>query len=165
MDDEIRQSLDGLSGKELDEAATTYLLGLLDVDTEEDLERLWGESFDADGGRELEQILGQLGTEDHEVLLRLAMEAGADLHPDSDEKLQASVDEAGQSLFVLEVTALALAAALLIREHHAKGRESETKTKIVIEGEKAEVETTTTKYSSTATLAKALAKLGLGGGP
>jgi len=165
MDDEIRQSLDGLSGKELDEAATTYLLGLLDVDTEEDLERLWGEGFDADGGRELEQILGQLGTEDHEVLLRLAMEAGADLHPDSDEKLQASVDQAGQSLFVLEVSVLTLAAALLIREHHTKGRESETKTKIVIEGDKAKVETTTTKYSSSATLAKVLAKLGLGGGP
>ena len=165
MDDEIRQSLDGLSGKELDEAATTYLLGLLDVDTEEDLKRLWGESFDADGRRELEQILGQLGTEDHEVLLRLAMEAGADLHPDIDEKLQASVDEAGQSLFVLEVSVLALAAALLIREHHTKGRKSETKTKIVIEGDKAKVETTTTTYPSSATLAKVLAKLGLGGGP
>lgn len=165
MNGEIPRSLGDLRGKALDEAAQTYAFGVLQVDVADDLQSLWEKSFD-DGGqqREAETALSRLGDRDRELLLFVAMQATAEDRPETKGLFTDSVEQAGQSLFVVEIATLSIAAALLLREWNAKGRAKKVHRKTVVEPDRITIEEDVTDFAPSQSLAKALAKLGLGSG-
>jgi len=158
-------ALEDLHGKTLTEAARSYLLGVLEVDLPEDLDGVWRASFDDDDERhQTEQALEELDSGERETLLRSAMRATVEQRPDTAQLFVDSIEQAGKSLFVIEVAVIAIAATMIMREYYAKGRESETRTvETVHPDDSRTTETHTTKFASSGTLAKLLVKLGIGG--
>lgn len=124
---EARNRLAELDGKALDEAAQTYLLGVLDADLPDDVSGLWAATFDDQDERERAEaaIQGVRESPERSALLRLAMLETLDDRPDTEELFVRSVDDAGRSMLVVEIGAVTLAAALLIRELYRKGRATE----------------------------------------
>jgi hypothetical protein len=157
-------TLDQLHGKTLDEAAQTYLFGVLQADLPEDVEERWQASFESGVERnKAEQALQRLGQHDRETLLRMAMDTTLDEHPETAPLFDDAVNQAGQSLFVVEIAALALAAALLIREAHAKGRQREvTRTETVDPDGRRTIQTREVQYATGGPLAELLSKIGIG---
>lgn len=165
MNDEARRTLDDLHGKVLDEAVQTYAFGVLQVDVPDDLESLWAESFDnGDQRRDAEAALARLNDRDRELLLSVAMRATAADCPETRDLFSESIEQAGQSLFVVEIAALSIAAALLLREWNTKGRSKKTHRKIVIEPDRVTIDEDVTDFAPSKDLAETLAKLGLGSG-
>jgi hypothetical protein len=162
--DEARAELQALHGKTLTEAAQTYLLGVLEVDLPDDLREQWQTSFDSDAERrEAEAALDRLSADEREALLRVAMEATVDDRPDTADLFTESVEQAGQSLFVLEAATVALAAALLIREWHARGRRRVKRRTETVDAEgNRKIETEEVEFATDPGLARLLGKLGLG---
>jgi hypothetical protein len=162
-----RSALAELDGKALDEAAQTYLLGALDADLPQDVEREWRASFaDEDEARAgAEQAVDRLASDPERAeLLRLAMLRTLDERPETAPLFVASVEQAGQSMFIAELGAVTLAAALLLREYHRKGRAREIRRTETTapDGTRTVTETDVT-YASDGPLAQLLVRLGLGG--
>jgi hypothetical protein len=157
---DARHKLDELNGKTLTEAAQTYLLGVLQVDVPEDLHDLWQTSFeDEQQRRDVEAALARLGDDDRQVLLEVAMHATVDDRPETATLLTEAVEQAGQSLFVVEIAMLTMAAALLLRERHAKGRTKERRNKMIIEPGRITIEEWQTEWDPNGKFAEALTKL------
>jgi hypothetical protein len=160
-----REVLARLDGKALDEAAQTYLLGILHVDLEEEVADLWSASFTDPGesARVKEAVDGMLGNPERAELLRLAMLRTLEDRPDTAPLFVDSVNQAGQSMFIVELTAVTLAAALLIREYHRKGRSREKhRTEITEPDGRKIVQIDEVRYAADGPLAGLLVKLGLG---
>jgi hypothetical protein len=165
MNDNARRNFDDLTGKTLDEAAQTYLLGVLQVDVPEDLRDLWESSFnDPEEQREAEAAIERLRDSDREALLALAMQATVYSRPETEPLFTESIDQAGQSMFVAEIAMVMMAAALLLREWHAKGRSKESRKKTTIEPGRITIEEWHVEFQRDGTLADAITKLGLGKG-
>jgi hypothetical protein len=163
MNEQADRKLDDLHGKALAEAAQTYALGVLGVDVADDLDDLWQASFaNEEERREAEAALDGLDDRDRELLMSVAMRATAEDRPDTEKLLAASVEQADESLVVFEIAALTIAASLLLREWHKKGRKSETRKKTVIEPGRVTIEESEVEFEPSDGLAKVLAKLGLG---
>jgi hypothetical protein len=165
MNEKPSSKLEDLRGKELAEASRTYAFGVLDVDVPEDLQELWAASFeDEKARREAEASLARLSDRDREILLTVAVRATAEDRPETEDLLTDSVEQAGQSMVVVEAAVLAMAGALLLREWHKKGRKTERRKKTVIEPGRITIEEQEIEYEPGGNLADALAKLGLGSG-
>lgn len=163
MNNEARRTLEDLHGKVLAEAAQTYTFGVLDIDVPDDLQSLWEESFGDEGRRrEAEAALALLDDRDRELLLSVAMQATAIDRPETKSLLADSIVQAGQSMFVAEIATLTVAAALLLREWHTKGRTKDVHKRTVIEPGRITIDEHTVEYKPSEGLAKALTKLGLG---
>lgn len=160
-----RAALERLDGKALDEAAQTYLLGTLDLDLPSEVEDRWRASFAGGEERERAQqaVDRLLGDPERRELLQLAMLRTLDDRPDTAPLFVESVEQAGQSMFVAELAAVTLAAALLLREHHRKGRAREVYRTEVIEADgRRVVQTDEVHYAVDGPLARLLARIGFG---
>jgi hypothetical protein len=166
---EARDRLAELEGKALEEAAQTYLLGVLDADFEEDIaDGPWRASFDDEDERERAEaaVDGVRDSPERSALLRLAMLDTLDARPDTEELFVRSVADAGKSMFVFELGAVTLAAALLIREVHRKGRSYEHERTEVTQADGSRTVTVReVRYASDGPFAKLLVALGLQGPP
>jgi hypothetical protein len=165
---EAHDRLAELDGKALDEAAQAYLLGVLDADLEEDVRRLWAASFDDQNDRERAEaaVHGVRDSRERSALLRLAMLETLDERPETEELFVRSVEDAGRSMFVLELGAVTLAAALLIREIHRKGRVYEKERKEITKADGSKTVTTReVRYAGDGPFAQLLVTLGLQGPP
>jgi hypothetical protein len=165
---EARDRLAELDGKALDEAAQTYLLGVLEADLEEDVAELWAASFDDQDERERAEaaVHGVRKSPERSALLRLAMLETLEDRPDTEELFVRSVDDAGRSMFVLELGAVTLAAALLIREFYTKGRVYENERTEVTKADGSKTVTVReVRYAGDGPFAKLLVTLGLQGPP
>ncbi|MFE2424731.1 hypothetical protein [Streptomyces hokutonensis] len=168
MDDidvtQARTTLGRLGGKALDEAARTYLLGALDVDLEDEVADLWQASFaDPDEGARVKEAVDKLAADSERAeLLRLAMLRTLEDRPDTAPLFVDAVGQAGQSMFIAELGAVTLAAALLIREYHRKGRAVEKKVEVITETDgRKTVKVSEVRYAADGPLARLLTALGL----
>lgn len=160
---EARATLARLDGKALDEAAWTYLLGALDLDLPDEIQEAWRTNFPGNEERtDAEQAIDRLPDPERAQLLRLAMLRTLDDRPDTAPLFVASIEQAGRSMFVVELSALTLAAAILLREYYRKGRSREVHRRVTTEpdGRKI-VEEDEIQYVADGMLASLLAKLGL----
>ena len=165
---EARDRLTELDGKALDEAAQTYLLGVLDVDLEEDVAGLWAASFDDQDERDRAEaaVHGVRESPERSALLRLAMLETLEDRPDTEDLFVRSVDDAGRSMFVLELSAVTLGAALLIREFYRRGRTYEKERKEVTNADGSKTVTVReVRYAGDGPFAKLLVALGIQGPP
>ncbi|GHD35503.1 hypothetical protein GCM10010313_82900 [Streptomyces violarus] len=161
---QAREALARLDGKALDEAAKTYLLGTLDIDLDDEVTALWHASFaDPDEDARAKKAVDELLADPERAeLLRLAMLMTLEERPDTAQLFVESVDQAGQSLFIVELAAVTLAAALLIREYHRKGRSHEVhRTEITEPDGRKTVQIDEVRYADDGPLASLLDMLGL----
>jgi hypothetical protein len=158
-----RERLGTLRGRELDEAASTYLLGVLEVDLPDDVEDAWRATFPGDRERAAaEQAVERLPDIDREQLLRLAMTRTLEDRPETATAFVSAIEQAGRSMFVAELAALTFAAALLLREWHRKGRASESRRRETRNSDGSVViEIDEVRYVNDGPLANLLATLGL----
>ena len=116
-----------MDSKEVDEVANTYLLNVLEIDLPEDLDQMWQEGFNTQNEwAEADELLQQIRqSNETDILLRLAVETTLQEHPETEDMFVQAVEDAGKSMFVVEVAIVSLAAVLIMREYYRRGIKEE----------------------------------------
>lgn len=164
VDRELEEALEEfrrMDDKTAKEVAQTYLLNVLNIGKPDEIEDKWRKSFDdATEYSEYNSLLQSgLKTQDVDPLIRIAVENTVADRPETKKQFVEAVNDAGEKLFVLEVGALAFAAAMIIREYYKKGKAAQTTIiKYGSNGKKIE-ERIETKYASSSAFGRFFAKI------
>ncbi len=165
VDEQLQNALNKfrmMDSKMLNEAAHTYLLGVLEMGLPEEIEETWRSSFEKESDHSEADLLlrSVINKNESDALLRIAVEATLASRPDTKELFIESVESAGEKQWALEVALVALAAATVIKELYRKGKKREVSITEMTDVDGNKIATRTEiQYASDGPLAVFLAKI------